>query len=87
MYGRIYSPGSPRWRWLYKRQPISDQPEWDGGFHTVRTGIDLGGHRFCSRVVVTVDVWKAPWYYQLSTVRGPRITRFCLPLSPFSNKY
>ena len=47
----------PECRWLHELQPISDQPV-GLGFHTVRGGIDLGGHHFLARFVGVVNVWK-----------------------------
>ena len=59
MYGRIHYPGMrpyfPGWRWLYKLQPIINQPV-GLGFHIVRGVIDPADHRpWCDGVV---DMWK-----------------------------
>ena len=43
-------------RWLHEPQPISNQPEWGWGFHTLRGGIDPGDLHFRPRVVGVVDV-------------------------------
>ena len=37
-------------------QPISGKRIWLG-FHVVRSGVDKGGHRYCSRVFGAVEVW------------------------------
>ena len=39
---------------------LSQQPTrpWGWDFHTMRGGIDPGNHRFRSRVVGDVEVWK-----------------------------
>ena len=44
-------------RWLHERQPISNQPGWGWGFHTVRSGINPGDLRFRPRVVGVVDIY------------------------------
>ena len=36
-------------------QPISGKRIWLG-FHVVRSGVDTGGHRYCSRVFGAVDI-------------------------------
>ena len=36
-------------------QPISGNLLWLG-FHVVRSGVDTGGHRYCSRVFGAVEI-------------------------------
>ena len=41
---------------MSKPQPISAKRRWFG-FHVVRSGVDTGGHRYCSRVFRAVEIW------------------------------
>ena len=58
-------------------QPISGERTWLG-FHVVRSGVDTGGHRYCSRVFGAVEIrgihepGMEPYI--------PRVRRKCPPL-------
>lgn len=52
---RIWHPILPGLGWLHESKPISDQSEWDGGFHTVRGGADRGDRCFRPWFVCVVD--------------------------------
>ena len=58
-------------------QPISGERIWLG-FHVVRSGVDTGGHRYCSRVFGAVEIQgihesgMGPYL--------PRVRRICPPL-------
>ena len=59
-------------------QPISGKRIWLG-FHVVRSGVDTGGHRYCSRVFGAVEIrgiqesGMGPYL--------PRVRRKCPPLT------
>ena len=40
---------------MSESQPISGKRIWLG-FHVVRSGVDTGGHRYCPRVFVAVEI-------------------------------
>ena len=68
----------PWWRSLMSGpQPISGERIWLE-FHVVRSGVDTGGHRFCSRVFRAVEIRRVhesgmgPYF--------PRVRRKCPPL-------
>ena len=65
MYGKIsdLGMGSKLPRVVISRRT----PGW--GFHTVRSGIDPGCHRFCPLFGGVVDVWKC--FYDLGMARYP----------------
>ena len=65
----------PWWRCPYVRaQPISGKPTWLG-FHAVWSGVDTGGHRYCSRVFGAVRIRGI--YESVMEPSLPRVRRKC----------
>ena len=62
---------------MSESQPISGKRIWLG-FHVVRSGVDTGGHRYCSRVFGAVEIRGI----HKSGMRPylPRVRRKCPPL-------